>query len=301
MCISIVLVTSSSPWRSTRNCFKSVRMTASAAICGMPASAARSWLRKAGSFCVSISPSRKSWPGTPTGRVPDRGEELRPFSRSCSMIRSLRSRTSSMVFLLAASFQGEDQRDSGWSDDETEEREGRCNADRDTRQVHNGGASSPQVDRPFSPPLQSPLPPEKAFQAETYAPVWADNGHLTMRTRSSREQRERVRSGPGRYLRCRCPPLCLGTVVGRVGGAARRCCLASLQKPGKGLLMCIGSEIFDFLEYPKRLQKYLRCNSAPAERSGACGASSSSAPSTLPRTPSARASSAPSGWPSGVE
>ena len=95
--MSIFRKTTSSPWRSTRSCFKSVRITASAAICGMPASAARSWLNEAASSCGSRSPSRKSLArNSDWSRAGSRCNRVR--STIVSMIRSLRSRTSAIVF-----------------------------------------------------------------------------------------------------------------------------------------------------------------------------------------------------------
>ncbi len=90
-------------------------------------------LAQEGSFilCVDIAVAEK--PGQELRLVACRIEvQLRPFYNRVD--NSLAAIANEFDGVLAAAFQGEDQRDSSYSDDETE-REGQCNADRDTRQM----------------------------------------------------------------------------------------------------------------------------------------------------------------------
>ena len=95
--MSIERATTASPCLSTRSCRRSVRMTASAETCGVPASAAERWLVRSASSLGSRAPSatsramKRDW-----SRAGSRCNRVR--SRMAPMIRSLRSRTRSTVF-----------------------------------------------------------------------------------------------------------------------------------------------------------------------------------------------------------
>lgn len=136
-------------------------MTASAATCGIPASAARSWLSEAASSCGSRSPSRKSLArNSDWSRAGSRCNRVR--STIVSIIRSLRSRTRATVFWRPLS----NARISAAAVTAMMTPKVKASAARmETRRGYPDDASSPLLDRAFAAPAD--LTPGNNFPART--------------------------------------------------------------------------------------------------------------------------------------